>query len=73
MVSVDSSKTLTKTMSVYSGCMSVYHVCARCPQRPKRASDTLELNWRYRQLRAILWVLGTEARSSGRAAGVLDH
>lgn len=45
--------------------MSVYHMHPCCPGRSLNF-----LNWNYGQLRASMWVLGTQPRSSAKAATV---
>ena len=55
-------------MSVLPACMPVYNVCAWCPERPDEAQ-----NWSYKWLWGIIWVLGMEPWSFGRAASALNH
>ena len=49
-------------MGVLSACMSVYHVCVWCPQRPEEGT----WYWNYKWLWATIWMLGIEPRSSTR-------
>jgi hypothetical protein len=45
------------------------HVCLCTISTP---SDWIPWDWSYRQLGAIMWLLGVELRTSGRAVSALD-
>ncbi|EDM10050.1 homer homolog 1 (Drosophila), isoform CRA_g [Rattus norvegicus] len=55
-------------------CMGVLHpgMSCLCPQKPERVSDSLKLEFSM-IVSEPLWVLGTEAGSSTRAASALNH
>lgn len=53
---------------MFPACMSVYHMCAWCPQGQKRPSDSLGLELEI--IVKTLWVLGTEPWSSGGASSL---
>lgn len=59
-------------MGVLPTGMSVHHTYAWCFWRPKKGQQ-IAWNGSSRWLWAALWVLGTEPRSSGRAASTLSH
>ena len=53
-------------------CMYIYLLCIyRCPQRPEEGIGTLELDLEE-VMSHLRWVLGTEPRSSARAASALN-
>lgn len=53
-------------------CMSVYHVCACYPQRPKEVIRSPETGVAMAMSCHVGYVLGTECKSSVRAASVLE-
>lgn len=58
-------------MIVLSVCMYMYHMHTVSTEAGR--GNQIPLNWSYRELGAIIWVLGTEARFSTRAASVLNY
>lgn len=55
-----------------SVCISVNHMSPWCPWRSEVAIG-FPKNWSYRQLQAVMWVLGTEPVPSLKAASVANH
>lgn len=53
-------------------CMCVCVLHAFLVPREARRENKVIWNWSYKQLRAIMWVLGTEFKSLGGAASHLS-
>ena len=54
-------------------CMYVYAPCMYLVPSEARKWCQITLNWSYRQLLAVMWVLEIELRSSGRTSVFFNH
>lgn len=57
-------------VAVLFACVSVYHMCALCPQTSEKGIGFLG-NWRDRQLGGSQWILDIETWTSARVASAL--